>query len=418
MILILGFCFCFNEELQCNEVCTKTLIVYCGFLIHVLTKEDPDLRGGRARHTRDDGIWRRASFVRTESKNPKSCYNYPMNTPTILTGLRVNSKLTLGNFLGALVPMVRLANAHSETFHINIFVPDLHSIISDIDGELQTNIIKSLKYYLAAGLKINDNIHFYRQSYVPAHTELSWMLNCIATMGELNRMTQYKDKSAGKESVNVGIFDYPVLMAADILLYDAKYIPVGEDQFQHLELTRRLAERFNRKFGETFTLPATPKEQITFMSGGSDQDGIRIRDLQNPERKMSKSNPAPNSKIMLDDEPTTAAKKIMSATTDSLGKISFDMFNQPGISNLLQIEALVNDLPLQDVVSTWSGETHYGDLKQKVAASVSTMLADFQRKFATISDQEIFDLLETGETYANEVANKKLLSVQQAFKLR
>ena len=207
-------------------------------------------------------------------------------------------------------------------------------------------------------------------------------------------------------------------MAADILLYDAKYIPVGEDQFQHLELTRRLAERFNRKFGETFTLPATPKEQITFMSGGSDQDGIRIRDLQNPERKMSKSNPAPNSKIMLDDEPTTAAKKIMSATTDSLGKISFDMFNQPGISNLLQIEALVNDLPLQDVVSTWSGETHYGDLKQKVAASVSTMLADFQRKFATISDQEIFDLLETGETYANEVANKKLLSVQQAFKLR
>ncbi len=341
-----------------------------------------------------------------------------MNTPTILTGLRVNSELTLGNFLGALVPMVRLANTHSETFHINIFVPDLHSIISDIDGELQTNIIKSLKYYLAAGLKINDNIHFYRQSYVPAHTELSWMLNCIATMGELNRMTQYKDKSAGKESVNVGIFDYPVLMAADILLYDAKYIPVGEDQFQHLELTRRLAERFNRKFGETFTLPATPKEQITFMSGGSDQDGIRIRDLQNPERKMSKSNPAPNSKIMLNDEPTTAAKKIMSATTDSLGKISFDMFNQPGISNLLQIEALVNDLPLHDVVSTWSGETHYGDLKQKVAASVSTMLADFQRKFATISDQEIFDLLETGETYANEVANKKLLSVQQAFKLR
>lgn len=338
-----------------------------------------------------------------------------MNNPTILTGLRVNSELTLGNFLGALVPMVRLANTHSQNSHINIFVPDLHSIISDIDGELQTNIIKSLKYYLAAGLQINDHIHFYRQSYVPAHAELCWILNCIATMGELNRMTQYKDKSEGKDSVNVGIFDYPVLMAADILLYDAKYIPVGEDQFQHIELTRRLAERFNHRFGETFVLPATPREQAEFMSVG---DGIRIRDLQNPEKKMSKSNPAPNSKIMLDDDPAAAAKKIMSATTDSVGKISFDMFNQPGISNLLQIEALVNDLPLQDVIATWGGETHYGDLKQKVAESVSTMLTDFQSKFATISNQEILDLLETGEAYANQVANQKLLAVQQAFKLR
>ena len=337
------------------------------------------------------------------------------NGPTILTGLRVNSEMTLGNFLGALLPMVRLANAHSETSQINIFVPDLHSIIDHVDGELQANLITSLKYYLAAGLNLTPNVHFYRQSRVPAHSELCWILNCIATMGELGRMTQFKDKSEGKESVGVGIFDYPVLMAADILLYDATYIPVGEDQFQHIELTRRLAARFNQRFGEIFTLPAEPQEQIRFMNV---KDGIRIRDLQNPEKKMSKSNPAPNSKIMLGDAPADAAKKIMSATTDSVGKIQYDMFNQPGISNLLQIEALVNDMPLQDVISTWAGETHYGDLKQKVAESVQTLLESFQTRLQEISDQAILDLLATGEAYANTIANQKLQQAQEAFGLR
>ncbi len=335
--------------------------------------------------------------------------------PTILTGIRVNSEITLGNFLGALLPMVRLANQHSDKSQVNIFVPDLHSIIDQVDGELQANIIHSLKYYLAAGLEPNPNIHFYRQSRVPAHSELCWILNCIATMGELNRMTQYKDKSSGKDSVDVGIFDYPVLMAADILLYDAAYIPVGEDQFQHIELTRRLGERFNKRFGETFVLPATPKAQAEFMHV---DEGIRIRDLQNPEKKMSKSNPSPNGKIMLSDTPESAAKKIMSATTDSIGKVQFDMFNQPGISNLLQIESLINNLPLQDVISTWAGETHYGDLKQKVAESTQTFLADFQEKLAAIDDSVVYELLETGETYANQVANTKLAKVQKLFGLR
>ncbi len=337
------------------------------------------------------------------------------NNHTILTGIRANSELTLGNFLGALLPMVRLANRHSENHQINIFAPDLHSIIAEIDGELQPNIIRSLKYYLAAGLKVNQNVHIYRQSRVPAHSELCWILNCVATMGELNRMTQYKDKSDGKDSVNVGIFDYPVLMAADILLYDAEFVPVGEDQFQHLELTRRLAERFNKKFGEIFVLPVEPKAQAKFMNVN---DGIRIRDLQNPEKKMSKSATSANSKIMLSDTPEQVKKKIMSATTDSVGKIQYDMFNQPGISNLLQIEALVNDMPLQDVIATWSGETHYGDLKQKVADDVAVFLGEFQRKLAAISDQEVLDLLEQGEIYANEIANKKLYQVQKAFHLR
>lgn len=334
---------------------------------------------------------------------------------TILTGIRSNSVLTLGNYLGALLPMVRLANAHSKDYNINIFVPDLHSIISDVDGDLKQNIVRTIKYYLAAGLELNENVHFYRQSYVPAHSELCWILNCVATMGETSRMTQYKEKSEGRESCNVGIFDYPILMAADILLYGAEYVPIGEDQFQHIELTRNLGMRFNNRFGEIFTIPVSTAEQVKFMGMS---DGIRIRDLLNPDKKMSKSTAAENSKIMLDDEPEKAAKKIMSATTDSFGKIKFDMWAQPGISNLLQIEALVTDTPLQTVITTWSGETRYGELKKKVAASVSQMLEIFQANLAKISDEQVYALLLNGEKYANEIANNKLLEVQKVVGLR
>ncbi len=337
---------------------------------------------------------------------------------TILTGIRVNSEPTIGNFLGALLPMVRLSNKYSaEGWQINIFVPDLHSIISEVDGDFQKNLLNSLKYYIAAGLKINQNVHIYRQSYVPAHSEMTWILNCIATTGELSRMIQFKEKSAGKSSVNNGIFDYPVLMAADILLYSANYIPVGEDQFQHLELTRDLALRVNHKFGEIFVVPEKTEDQAKFM-GNMNGNGIRIRDLANPEKKMSKSTLGENSKIMLLDDPAKAAKKIMSATTDSLAKIQYDMLNQPGISNLLQIEALINDVPLQDVISTWAGESHYGDLKKKVATSVSTFLTSFQEDFSAISDEQIYELLEVGEEYANNIADKKLYELQKAFKLR
>ena len=334
---------------------------------------------------------------------------------TILTGIRSNSGLTLGNYLGALLPMVRLANKHSKDSQINIFAPDLHSIISEVDGDLRKNTIRTLKYYLASGLDVNENVHIYRQSYVPAHSELCWILDCVATMGETSRMIQFKEKSKGQESCNVGIFNYPILMAADILLYDAEFVPLGEDQFQHIELARNLAIRFNHRFGEIFTVPAKTSDQVKFMGMS---DGLRIRDLLNPEKKMSKSTKAENSKIMLDDDPIKAGKKIMSATTDSLGKIKFDMFNQPGISNLLQIEALVTNVPLQDVISTWAGETRYGDLKKKVSESVTEMLTVFQEKMKGISDEMVLELLQEGEKYANEVANKKLLEVQKAFKLR
>ena len=334
---------------------------------------------------------------------------------TILTGIRSNGVLTLGNYLGAMLPMVRLANKHSKDYNINIFVPDLHSIISDVDGDLRENIIRTIKYYLAAGLEINENVHIYRQSYVPAHSELCWILNCVATMGETSRMIQYKEKSKGQESCNVGIFDYPILMAADILLYDATYVPIGEDQFQHIELTRNIAMRFNNRFGEIFTVPAKTADQIKFMGVN---EGIRIRDLLNPEKKMSKSTKAENSKIMLDDEPAKAAKKIMSATTDSLAKVKFDMFNQPGISNLLQIKSLISGTPLQDVISEWVGETRYGTLKQAVADGVAQTLTEFQAKMAEISDEQVYELLEKGEKYANKVANAKLLEAQKAFHLR
>ena len=334
---------------------------------------------------------------------------------TILTGIRSNSVLTLGNYLGALLPMVRLANEHSKDSNVNIFVPDLHSIISEVDGDLRENTIRTLKYYLAAGLEINENVHIYRQSYVPAHSELCWILDCVATMGETSRMIQFKEKSKGQESCNVGIFNYPILMAADILLYDAEYIPLGEDQFQHIELARNIAIRFNNKYGEIFTVPAKTADQVKFMEV---ENAIRIRDLLNPEKKMSKSTVAVGSKIMLDDDPAKAAKKIMSATTDSLGKVKFDMFNQPGISNLLQIEALVTDTPLQDVIARWSGETRYGELKAKVADSVAEMLTVFQDRLKSIPDGYVYDLLSAGEVYANDKANKKLLEVQKAFHLR
>ena len=334
---------------------------------------------------------------------------------TILTGIRANSELTLGNFLGALLPMVRLANKHNKDCQINIFVPDLHTIIADIDGDIETNMLKTIKYYIAAGLEITENVHIYRQSYISAHAELCWILNCIATTGELSRMTQFKDKSDGKSSVGVGIFDYPVLMASDILLYSARYVPVGEDQFQHIELTRTLATRFNHRYGEIFVVPEKPEDQIRFMEI---DNGIRIRDLQNPEKKMSKSSRSENGKIMMNDSPEAVVKKIMSATTDSIGEIKYDMFNQPGISNLLQIESLLSELPLQDVISTWAGETKYGDLKRKVADTVSSYFSDFQSKVSKISDEEVFSLLKMGESYVSKVASEKLLEVQKAVGLR
>jgi len=337
---------------------------------------------------------------------------------TILTGIRANEEPTIGNFIGAYKTMINLANEHAADYKINMFVPDLHSFTTPIDhSKLYAQVIKGIKYYIAAGLDVNNpNIHVYRQSHVPAHSELAWILDCFTYFGEASRMTQFKEKSEEHaDAITVGLFNYPILMAADILLYDAKYIPLGEDQFQHLELARDIATRVNNKFNqELFTIPASEAEQVKFMHL---EKGLRIRSLTDPTKKMSKSSTNEKSKISLNDDPEVAAKKIMSATTDNEGVIRFDMINQPGVSNLLTIEAMMTNRDIQDVIADWAGQTSYGDLKRKVAETVKNFLSDFQEKVASISDEEVERYLQQGEAYANEVAKKKLASVQRAVGL-
>lgn len=316
--------------------------------------------------------------------------------------------------------MINLAKqyAGNPDYRINMFVPDLHSFTTPIDHDkLYDQVIKGIKYYLAAGLPIDaDNVHIYRQSHVPAHSELAWILDCFTPYGEASRMTQFKEKSEEhRESVSVGLFNYPILMAADILLYDANYIPLGEDQFQHLELTRNIAIRMNNKFDQAlFVIPEDEKAQVKFM--GLDK-GLRIRSLTDPTKKMSKSSTNEKSKISLNDDPKAAMKKIMSATTDSEGIIRFDMINQPGISNLMQIEALINNRELQDVISDFAGQTMYGDLKKQVADSVFHFLSDFQERVAQISDADVEKILEDGEKFANEVSRDKLRQIQKVVGL-
>ena len=339
---------------------------------------------------------------------------------TILTGVRANEEPTIGNFLGAYTPMINLAKKYADNpdYRINMFVPDLHSFTTPIDHDkLYDQVIKGIKYYLAAGLPIDtNNVHIYRQSHVPAHSELAWILDCFTPYGEATRMTQFKEKSEEhRESVSVGLFNYPILMAADILLYDANYIPLGEDQFQHLELTRNIAIRMNNKFDQAlFVIPEDEKAQVKFM--GLDK-GLRIRSLTDPTKKMSKSSTNEKSKISLNDDPKAAMKKIMSATTDSEGIIRFDMINQPGISNLMQIEALINNRELQDVISDFAGQTMYGDLKKQVADSVFHFLSDFQERVAQISDADVEKILEDGEKFANEVSREKLRQIQKVVGL-
>ena len=227
-----------------------------------------------------------------------------MSKEVILTGLRANGELTLGNYLGALKPIVNLANSKADNYQINLFMPDLHSIVTEVDySELQNQIFHTLKQYVAAGLDLhNVNIMIYRQSYIPAHSELAWIFNCFTGFGEASRMVEFKDKSSqlGDDRVSVGLFNYPMLMAADILLYDAKWVPVGEDQRQHLELARTLAERFNNKFGKLFIVPEHSHKQVEFAGL---TEPLRIRSLRNPEKKMSKSINDPAGTILLSDAP-------------------------------------------------------------------------------------------------------------------
>lgn len=337
----------------------------------------------------------------------------------ILTGLRANNDLHIGNYLGALLPLIDMAKKRAGEYQINLFVPDLHSFTTPIDhSQLQEGIMRTLRIFVAAGLPLdNEDVHIYRQSYIPAHSELTWILDCFTSFGEMSRMTQFKDKSAklNENRISVGLFNYPVLMAADILLYDAAYVPVGEDQTQHLEFTRDIAIRMNNQFGQLFTVPEPVAKQHEFF--GKDQ-GLRIKDLVDPTKKMSKSDETGKGVIFLTDSPEEAAKKIKSATTDSFNEVKFDTKERPGVSNLLQILALFTGRDLNDVIAQYEGQTRYGDLKQAVAEAVGNFLRDFQAKLAQVDDQAILGKLEKDEKAMNEQANRTLLRVQQAVGLR
>lgn len=361
-----------------------------------------------------------------------------MSKPVILTGLRANNDLHIGNYLGAMLPLVDMAKARSKEFQINIFVPDLHSFTTPIDhSKLQERIMHNLNLFVAAGLPLDDpDIHLYRQSYVPAHSELTWILSCFAQIGEMSRMTQFKEKIDSPSLVygeqptaaklrmmqqselkaTVGLFNYPVLMACDILLYGATYVPVGDDQSQHLEFTRDIAERINNKFEqELFVLPESVKKQHEFF--GKDQ-GLRIKDLSDPAKKMSKSDETGKGVLFLGDTPEAAKKKIMSATTDSRGKIAYNYSEQPGIANLIDILALLSGRRLGDVCKQYVGQEQYGPLKQDVAATVAGFLSDFQTKLSKVDKAKLMKKLESSEKDMNIVANKTLLRVQKAIGLR
>jgi len=383
-----------------------------------------------------------------------------MTKPVILTGLRANNDLHIGNYFGAILPIVDMAKQKSDQFQVNMFIPDLHSFTTPIDhSQLFDQTMRNAKLFVAAGLPIdNDSIQLYRQSHIPAHSELTVILNAFTGFGEMRRMTQFKERSGLSDfnakklaryeaedrvandpdmrsnvyerdsntlladpyeidtrSVSVGLFNYPVLMASDILLYGAKYVPIGDDQSQHLEFTRDIAQRMNSKFGELFTVPEAVKAQHEFF--GNDQ-GLRIKDLADPTKKMSKSDESDKGVIFLGDDPEVAAKKVMSATTDDKGGIHFDRENQPGISNLLEILALLRGEDRDKIIAEFEGQTSYGDFKKVVADAVRAFLSDFQAKLVSVTDSEVLAKLEASEEVVTKTANQTLYKVQRAVGLR
>ena len=372
--------------------------------------------------------------------------------PVILTGVRANNNIHIGNYFGAILPIINMAKRRSDEYDINLFIPDLHSFTTPIDhSKLYGSILNNARVYTAAGLPLDDpSIHLYRQSRISAHSELAWILDCFTGFGEMSRMTQFKDKSRkfldskitkGEMSdeqriwdtidrnISVGLFNYPVLMAADILLYGATYVPVGDDQTQHLEFTRDIAERMNRKFGERmnydkfvdlFIVPKPVIQQHQFF--GKDQ-GLRIKDLVNPAKKMSKSDESGKGIIFLSDDPKSAHKKIMSATTDSIGKVQYDKENQPGISNLLEILTLVRqdagrEVTLEQTANEYFGMDRYGDFKRIVADEVAEFLENFQNRLAAVDERAIEEKLASSEKDMNVIANETLYRVQKAVGLR
>lgn len=321
----------------------------------------------------------------------------------LLSGIQPSNKLTLGNYFGAIKSYVDFQN----DFDSYIFVANLHVITNPkIDFK---SIIENTKMvvcmYSACGLDLKKN-HVFIQSDVAAHPQLEHILMCNSTIGELNRMTQFKDKSKkftnanGTDTIPAGLFTYPVLMAADILLYDPEFVPVGSDQKQHMELTQNIAMRMNKKYGEIFTIPKPYIPKV----------GARIMDLQDPKIKMSKSTANQKGVIYLLDEPEVARKKIMSAKTDSLNQVKFDVKNQPGVSNLIGIYSALTNLPINEIEKNYKNK-NYGDFKKDLADKLVIFLIKIQKNYHDVYkdyEKKIVPILKENAKYLNKIANKKL----------
>ena len=310
----------------------------------------------------------------------------------VFSGVQPTGNIHLGNYLGALKQFVELQDDHECIYCI----VDLHAITVEQDPEeLKEHILDVAALYLAIGIDPKKSIVFV-QSTVPGHTELSWLLTCSSYTGELSRMTQFKDKGKGKESAPTGLFMYPVLMAADILLYDTDIVPVGIDQKQHIELTRDLCNRVNNKYGETFVLP----------EGRYLKEGAKIMALDEPTKKMSKSAENELSRISLLDDEAKIKKAIMRATTDSDGTIKFDQENKPGISNLMNIYTAFSDLSIEDIEKKYEGKG-YGDFKKDLVEILVNGLAPIKQRFEEIRySDELIEILKDGAKRANAIAEK------------
>jgi tryptophanyl-tRNA synthetase len=323
----------------------------------------------------------------------------------IFSGVQPSGNLTIGNYIGAISQWPDMQSKYDCIFSI----VDYHAITIKHDPEeLRKRIIEIAKIYLAAGIDADKSIIF-QQSAITAHTELAWVLSCAGSyMSDLNKMTQYKDKSEKiKEAVSVGLFTYPILMAADILLYDTQSVPVGEDQKQHVELARDIAKRFNAQFGQTFIIPEVIVRK----------EGARIMSLLDPSKKMSKSDENPNSYIALSDNVEIAKKKIMKAVTDSGSDIDYDPINRPAIANLLTIYAQLGNRQIKRLVKDYQGKG-YGEFKKDLAEVVAKFLSEFQDKYHQVSDEQAKKILIDGALRAKKIADAKLDTVRKMIGVR
>lgn len=327
------------------------------------------------------------------------------NMKRSLSGIKPTGNLTLGNYIGALRNFKKVQDEY-ESF---VFIADLHALTLPIDPQFLKNNTKDIvAFYLAAGLDTSKTTIFL-QSDVSAHSELNSILINYLYMGELSRMTQFKDKSAkmNHEAIGVGLFAYPVLMCADILLYNPDIVPVGEDQKQHVELCRDLVHRFNTRYNkEVFIMPKAITPKV----------GARIMSLSDPTKKMSKSDPKGD--IFLKDEPNIIRKKIMSAVTDTGSDIYYDPINKPGISNLLQIYAALSDITIEEAQAKFKDIHQYGEFKKIVADKVLEELVPFQERYKTfLNSKTINEVLNAGKEKARYVANKTLTKVKKTVGL-